>query len=515
MADSVNMMTPGRTPPRGLLGWGSTGGDTASRRAATPQAQNTINTMSISRKARKGTQRERLLDGMLLAAVRRGYTGANVAQVIAQAGVSRPTFYEYFADRDDCFLAVHRDISEQLLGHVADAVGSAPPERALQAAVSTLLARAQNKPERARFLVNETLAGGHRALDERDLLIDRIERIVERSSARAAPGSPMPDVPAQAVLGGVCGLLAPRLRRNEYDLSELTEEISTWIDSYNRPASAHRWRTLEPGPAMPAARHLSELAPRPPRALPRGRPTLSSAEIAAHQRERIVYATGETASEKGYADVTIADITAAAGVDRRVFYAHFRDKQEAFLAAHELGFQQTMAVAAKAYFSREEWPERIWEGLHAGSHFNAAHPVVAHIGYVEAHAVGSQAIQRVDDSRAAFNIFAQEGFRYASSPPPPATLDALSATIFEIGYRHARTRRVHLLTRLTGHAAYLILAPFLGTEPANEFVDAKLAQARSALATESEQPRHAKRVERRRLAHRGVRETSSALTVEA
>ncbi|HXQ00718.1 MAG TPA: TetR/AcrR family transcriptional regulator, partial [Solirubrobacteraceae bacterium] len=127
--------------------------------------------MSISRKDRKGTQLERLLEGMLLAAVRRGYAGANVAQVITHAGVSRPTFYEHFEDRDDCFLAVHRDISEQLLGHVREAVSSEPPERAVQAGVGAIFARAQVRPERARFLVNETLAGGHRALDARDRLI--------------------------------------------------------------------------------------------------------------------------------------------------------------------------------------------------------------------------------------------------------------------------------------------------------------------------------------------------------
>jgi AcrR family transcriptional regulator len=470
--------------------------------------------MSISRKARKGTQRERLLDGMLLTAVRRGYAGANVAQVIAQAGVSRPTFYEYFADRDDCFLAVHRDVSEQLLGHVSEAVSSAPPERAVQAGVRTLFVRAQARPERARFLVNETLAGGHRALDQRDLLIGKIEQIIERSRARASPRTPTPDLPIQALLGGICGLLAPRLRRNEYDLAELADEICAWIDSYNRPSAEHRWRTLEPGAPMPPARHLSELALRPPAALPRGRPSLSSAEIASHQRERIVHATGEVAAEKGYGAATIADITTAAGVDRRVFYAHFRDKQEAFLAAHELGFQQTMAVAARAFFSCDEWPERIWEGLHAATHFNATHPVVAHIGYVEAHAVGSPAIQRVDDSRAAFNIFAQEGFRHTSSPPPPAALDALSATIFEIGYRHARSRRIHLLPRLTGHTAYLILAPFLGTERANEFIDTKLAQARIELQ-QTEQTVQAAQANRRRIIQPKARETPSAIALDA
>jgi AcrR family transcriptional regulator len=434
--------------------------------------------MSISRKDRKGTQRERLLDGMLLAAVKRGYAGANVAQVIAHAGVSRPTFYEYFEDRDDCFLAVHSEVSEQLLGHVREAVGAAPPERAVQAGVGAIFARAQVRPERARFLVNETLAGGQRALDARDRLIADIERIVEQGRAKASPHMPTPDLPTHVLLGGICGLLAPRLRRNEYDMTLLAAEIDTWIDSYNRPTSEHRWRTLDPAPPMLPPPHVSELALRPPAALPRGRPSLPPSEIARHQRERIVYATGAVAAEKGYAGATIADITSTAGVDRRVFYAHFRDKQEAFLAAHELGFQQAMAVCARAFFSCGEWPERIWEGLHAGAQFNATHPVMAHVGYVEAHAVGNPAIQRVEDSRAAFKIFVQEGYRHSSSPPPSVTADALSATIFEIGYRHARKRNVELLPRLTPLAAHLVLAPFLGVEHADEFVDATVRELR-------------------------------------
>jgi AcrR family transcriptional regulator len=200
--------------------------------------------------------------------------------------------------------------------------------------------------------------------------------------------------------------------------------------------------------------------------------------MARHQHDRIVYATASVAAEKGYAAATIADITTTAGVDRRVFYAHFRDKQHAFLAAHELGFQQTIAVCASAFFSSEYWPDRIWEGLHAGTQFDASHPVVAHIGYVEAHAVGNPAIQRVDDSRAAFNIFVQEGYRHTSKPPPPAALDAISATIFEIGYRYARTRQLELLPRMTPNAAYLVLAPFLGPQQADAFIDAKLSEHR-------------------------------------
>jgi len=49
---------------------------------------------------RKATQRERLLAAMVIAANRDGYAGANVSAVIAEAGVSRPTFYDCFEDRD-------------------------------------------------------------------------------------------------------------------------------------------------------------------------------------------------------------------------------------------------------------------------------------------------------------------------------------------------------------------------------------------------------------------------------
>jgi AcrR family transcriptional regulator len=441
--------------------------------------------MSTSRKDRKGTQRERLLEGMLLAAVRKGYEGANIAQVIAHAGVSRPTFYEYFTDKDDCFLTVHRDISEQLLERVGEAVEAEPPERAVQAGIKALILRAEARPDRARFLVNETLAGGLRVLDQHDRTVGQVQQIIERALAKASPKASTPDLPTRALVGGICGLLAPRLRRNEHDLHELAEEIVEWIDSYRQPTTRHRWRKLEPGPALPPPEHVSELALRIPPPLPPGRPKLSSAEVARNQRERILYATADVAARKGYAAATIADITSTAGVDRRVFYANFPDKQQAFLAIHEVGFQQLMAVCASAFFSGSSWPERIWEGIRAGTHFDATYPVLAHIGYVESHAVGDPAIQRVEDSHAAFKMFVQEGYLHSASPPPHTVLDAIAASVSHIGYHCARNRQIQHLPRLTPHATYLVLTPFLGRAGANEFIDEKLREYERAGARPS------------------------------
>jgi AcrR family transcriptional regulator len=430
----------------------------------------------MSANDRKNTQRERLLNGMIEAANRNGYAGANVSQVITNAGVSRPTFYDYFTDKDDCFLAAYHAIAGRLLELVRRTVRDGLPEQATQQAVRALVEFAGSDPDGARFLTNEIMAGGPRALDERDRTLGQIEQIVERARRRASPDASTPDLPTGPTLGAVYWLLAPILRRGESDLSELVEDLVHWIESYDRPGPEHRWRTLRPGPSAPQSPHVSELSLEAPSPLPRGRPRASAAEVARNQRERILFATAEVAVEKGYSATRIADITAAAGVDGRVFYAHFRDKQQAFLAVHELGVQQVMATSAGAYFSGATWPERIWEGVRASAHFHASYPVVSHIGFVESHAVGSSALQRIDDNRTAFTIFLQEGYQQNAGSPPRRALEAIAAATFEIGYRQMRSGKGRDMPRFAGFVVYLCLAPFLDPQAATEFVDQKLSE---------------------------------------
>ena len=190
-----------------------------------------------------------------------------------------------------------------------------------------------------------------------------------------------------------------------------------------------------------------------------------------------MYATAEVAAAKGYTVTTIADITAAAGVDRRVFYTHFGDKQQAFLAVHELCIQQIMAVTASAFFSASTWPERAWEAMRACTQFQASHSIVTHIALVESYAVGASAIQRIDDSRTAFTIFFQEGNQYTKHPASQTAMEASLGAIFEIFYHQARQGQSDQMSRLTCNGAYIMLAPFIGPSAANAFIDEKLREA--------------------------------------
>jgi AcrR family transcriptional regulator len=433
-------------------------------------------------KDRKSTQRERLLAGMIAAANRDGYAHANVSQVIANAGVSRPTFYDYFTDKDDCFLVAHQEIAQRLLERVRIAVKGGAPEHAAQTGARALIDFASSDPNEARFLLHETMAAGPRALDQRDAIIGEIERVIERAKAKTPTGTPTPDLPTRVVLGAVYWMLGPLLRRGERDLEELSGDLELWIESYNRPWGEHRWHILSPGPPIPGSPHVAELAPEAPPPLPLGRPRASPSEVARNQRERILYATAEVAVGKGYTATRIADITAAAGVDGRVFYTHFRDKQQAFLAVHELGIQQVMATTASAFFNGATWPDRVWEGVRASSHFNATYPIISHVGFVESNAVGSAAIQRIEDSRIAFTIFLQEGYQYSGRSPRRTVLEAIGAATFEIGYRQMRTGNGGDMQRMACHVVYLCLAPFLGPEAATEFIDGKLQEIDQASA---------------------------------
>jgi AcrR family transcriptional regulator len=423
---------------------------------------------------RKSTQRERILDGMIDAASRYGYAGANISQVIAHAGVSRPTFYEYFTDKDSCFLAANREIAERLLAQIRDAVAEVPPEQALQAALRRLLQRVEAKPDQAMFLANATMAGGPRALDERDRTIVEIERIVEAARAKTPPQTLSPDLPPRVIIGATHWLLSPRLRRGELDLTPLADEFVTLIETYKTPHGTHRWHTLEPGPQPPVFPLATELSLRPPPPLAPGRSNLKTAEVARNQRYRIMYATAEVAERKGYTASTIDDITTAARVDRRVFYGHFRDKQDAFLTVHEFAIPQLLALGAQAFFSASTWPERVWRGLLASSQFLALHPTLSHIGYVESHAVGSPAIQRIEDSHQAFKIFFREGHQHAEHPPSETATEAIIASVFEIGYQQTRGGHTKRLPSFAYQAAYMALTPYLGPRVANEFIDEKL-----------------------------------------
>ena len=58
---------------------------------------------------------------MIAVVVERGYNATTVTQVVAAAGVSRRTFYNYYADKQEAFFDVYQQVSDFLFEVMAEA----------------------------------------------------------------------------------------------------------------------------------------------------------------------------------------------------------------------------------------------------------------------------------------------------------------------------------------------------------------------------------------------------------
>jgi AcrR family transcriptional regulator len=467
---------------------------------------------------RRTTQRELLLSAMTEVLAREGYAATSIAQVIAAAGVSRRKFYEHFRDKDDCFLAAVLSVQERLRADLQRALADAPPERGWRAAIEAVVELAATHPAEASLLTSESLAAGPGALELRDQGLTQLALSVEAPYSRLPTATAIPDISTAMFLGGIYRLLGTRVRRGEENFPELLAELRAWVASYEQPLGEHRWRALEPielpPAALPTPSLLSQLPP------PRSRPRLSEQQLSEDHRRRILLAIAELAAEKGYRATTLAEIQRRARIDASEFHRVFADKQEAFAAVHEEHFQQVTAATAGAFFSAGIWPERIWESGRAFAAVMEQNPTAAHVGFVEVNAAGPRAVRRNDELVLAFTLFLQEGYEYrprpehkpeqrkpehkppeseqresepeqpargapepasATRPAPPSrvALEAIAATNFEIAYRQVRAGPPPRLAGLLAHVTDLCLAPFVGPQEANRFIDRQLELVRA------------------------------------
>lgn len=440
-----------------------------------------VNT-AVHANEKRDTQRERLLTAVVEEVGERGLEHTTIADVIARAGVSRPTFYAHFSDRQACVLATLRGVQATLLAQIAQEISRQEPQRAAQATIVALLEFAEAQPAAARMLMNEALAGGSEMLDARDEGLDASVALIEAAYRELPEDSLLPDLPGELAIGAVHRVLASRLRRGERGLLSLQDDLLNWIAGFERPIAEHRWAQERSYPPPARSPFLPEAPLRPPLALPRGRPRRPAGAITENQRLRIIFATAAVIAERSYLMTSVAEIVRAADVDPRVFYSLFSDKQDALMAVHELGFHRTMAITAGAFFASDEWPTRIWEAVRAFTQGLDQNPSFSRLVLIESHCGSPETVQRLEDLMAGFTIFLQEGYQFEAGNgrgPSTLALEAIAAANMELLYRQARKSRAQVAAQLPA-IAYNCLAPFVSPSRAEELIDKLVADERDA-----------------------------------
>ena len=133
----------------------------------------------------RASQRERIVRAMTEAVGEHGYHGVRVADVVDRAGVSRKTFYELFAGKDDCFCVAYGDSIDWLLATTFAAFDTQSEwVDQLRAALTALLGALSREPDVARLCFSEVVAAGG------DTQARREQAIVEIGELFAAPQAP-------------------------------------------------------------------------------------------------------------------------------------------------------------------------------------------------------------------------------------------------------------------------------------------------------------------------------------
>ena len=424
-------------------------------------------------------QRGRLLEAIVEIVSRDGYPDSKIGDLAEHAGVSRATFYELFDTKEECLLAAQGELADKLSNELELAVAQGEAARAAQSALSALVEFADREPREFDFLMHEAMLAGPEAVGERDRLMGRLEQAIERSWTQAPEGAPVMDMSAKILLAGSVRLLGLRMRRDGDAPKGLLPDLLAWIDSYTVAAGRPRWRELTPHSAILNARSERPAVAPPHRSLPKGRHRMGAEAVKSVQRERIAYATAEAIRQKGYANITVADIVATAGLSRDAFYTHFRDKQGAFEEAIQLTFERLLATLAGAFFgSSGSWPEQVWEAGLAFGRFIEGDPALANFLFVGTYAPPMY-IGRVHDFVLAFTVFIEHGNRFEpqTEEVPRIVSEAIVCSVLEAVTFHVRHDRVRELWGLIPLITYMVFAPFMGTADAAGFVETKIAAA--------------------------------------
>jgi AcrR family transcriptional regulator len=204
-------------------------------------------------------QRARIVAATVQAIEAVGYPQMRTSQVIARARVSRRTFYDVFADLEDCFLAAFEQTHLRIWRAMSEACCEEQGWRErLRSGLAELLVFIEEEPGLARLWIIDALSGGARVLERRAEILAQFAEVVGRGSLASDKARQPSDIVALGLVGGVFAVLHARLI-NGFDgpPTELLNPLMSMIVlPYLGPRVAGR--ELERPPLEPLRKRLDQ-----------------------------------------------------------------------------------------------------------------------------------------------------------------------------------------------------------------------------------------------------------------
>jgi AcrR family transcriptional regulator len=157
-------------------------------------------------------QRARVISALSAVCAEHGAQNLTVARVVAQAGISRRTFYELFKDCEDCFMAAFEDAFRRASRRVVPMYrGEGSWRERVRASLEALLAFFDSQPDTGRLMVVETLRAGASAAERRERVIAHLVEAIDEARTEANDALAPPALTAEGTVGAVLSVVHNRM----------------------------------------------------------------------------------------------------------------------------------------------------------------------------------------------------------------------------------------------------------------------------------------------------------------
>ncbi|HWO83818.1 MAG TPA: TetR/AcrR family transcriptional regulator [Solirubrobacterales bacterium] len=391
-------------------------------------------------------QRSRLFGAMVATVAEKGYEATTVADLVQLSGVSRSAFYRHFEDKKACFLAAVEAIVDPALRTIVTEDSGPPGTARAQQAFESLIKMIVEQPAAAKMCVVEVYAAGPEGAALVDRTMDSATAVAVELLEQVPERGGMPPELVRSIVGGIQKVIHKRLYRGlEDELLDLAPQLWQWIFCYPVPPGPLRAKRRRNGKALP----------------------FEERQKLANPPERILRALAAVVAEKGYPDTTVAEVVERASTSQRTFYEHFKNKEDAIVAALDSGSAHMLAAALPAFRRAPDWKHAVHDTIEAMFCWGAEEPEYARMGGVEMYAAGKRALDQREVVTEGMEGLLAPGYELKPDTPPIAA-EAVGGALYSLLYDHVNKKGPETLPDLVPTLVYVTLAPFLEAEDAYE-----------------------------------------------
>ena len=201
----------------------------------------------LAREQVAGSQRTRLMAAFTELMAERGYAAVRLAELVTRAGVSKATFYEHFADKEQCMLAAYEQYLSTLIGAIAPLATEDTPQIIdfVYSVVTRFIEVIGRDLTAARAFFVELDSGGPvaraRRRHERQAFIALLAERHRHFRARDPSLAPLPQIAYEAIVDAAREVVRDRLDSEaEPALAELIPDLTlTFTAIFQGAAAAH------------------------------------------------------------------------------------------------------------------------------------------------------------------------------------------------------------------------------------------------------------------------------------